>query len=91
MLDKLTAGAEMAATTLALIPNPIARLTAGVAAGVGALAGFAKNLSVEQQKGLQALNKEVSITTMSFDVMTKNGVLFGGGMAQMRKLLVICA
>jgi hypothetical protein len=85
MLDKLTAGAEMAATTLALIPNPIARLTAGVAAGVGALAGFAKNLSVEQQKGLQALNKEVSITTMSFDVMTKNGVLLGGGMAQMRE------
>lgn len=85
MLDKLTAGAEMAATTLALIPNPIARLTAGVAAGVGALAGFAKTLSVEQQKGLQALNKEVSITTMSFDVMTKNGVLFGGGMAQMRE------
>jgi hypothetical protein len=85
ILNRLSSGAEVAATTLALIPNPIARLVAGLAGGTSALMAFAAQAGTKTLEGMKMLEKETTITAMSFDVLQKNGVLFGGGMLQMRE------
>jgi hypothetical protein len=85
ILDRLSSGATIAAETLALIPNPYARIAAGAAGLVAGIAGVGKGFTELQATGMQALQKEMTTTTMTFDIMQKNGVLFAGGMTQMRE------
>jgi hypothetical protein len=85
ILDRLSSGATVAAETLALIPNPYARIAAGAAGLVAGLAGLGKGATELEQQGLQALQKEMTISSMSFDIMNKSGALFAGGMTQMRE------
>jgi hypothetical protein len=85
ILDRLSSGATIAAETLALIPNPFARIAAGAAGLVAGITGMGKGLSEIQQQGMQAFQKELTISSMSFDIMNKSGALFNGGMTQMRE------
>jgi hypothetical protein len=85
ILDRLSSGATIAAETLALIPNPYARIAAGAAGLVAGIAGVGKGFSELQQQGMQALQKEMTISTMSYDIMNKSGAMFAGGLTQMRE------
>lgn len=86
ILDRLSTGAEQAAAMLAMIPSPLARLASGITGAVAAAAAFGKSYSEEQVKYMQAFQKEISTTVMSFDILQKNGVLLAGGMTQTRKI-----
>ena len=85
VLDRLTAGATVAAETLAMIPNPAARFGAALAAGVAVASDFASGLSKDTAKGLQVLQTEVSQSVLSYQSMTKSGMAFESGISDARK------
>jgi hypothetical protein len=73
-----------AATTLALIPNPLARaasIISGVGSGLAGLLAKAKDL---QLKGFTVLQTEILKSQESFKVMTGAGALFTGGITEIR-------
>lgn len=84
VLERLQSGATMTAEALMLIPNPMARFGAMIAAGTAAVAGFAKDATGKQKEAFQLFQKEMTITSQSFDVMQKSGVLFQSGFADVR-------
>ena len=84
LFDKLAAGTEAVATTMALIPNPIAR---GIAAISGLASGafkLGRGLAELDAKQLQMLQKEITNTGLSFSMMEKNGAAITGGFIGMR-------
>ena len=84
ILERLSSGATMTAEALMLIPHPLARFGAMVAAGVGGLSSLAKQLSEKQLEAFKVFQKEMTITSQSFDIMQKSGVLFQSGFADVR-------
>ena len=85
ILDRLNSGAMVAAETLAMIPNPYARAAAGLAGLVAGVTGVGKSMVELDRQGLQAIQKEIAVSAMSFDTMNKNGALFAQGITGMRK------
>ena len=84
ILERLSSGATLTAEALMLIPHPMARFGAMVAAGVAGLSGLAKQLSEKQLEAFKVFQKEMTITSQSFDIMQKSGVLFQSGFADVR-------
>jgi hypothetical protein len=84
ILERLSSGATLTAEALMLIPNPLARFGAMVAAGVAGLAGFGKQLSEKQLEAFKVFQKEMTMTSQSFDIMQKSGALFQSGFADVR-------
>ena len=84
ILERLSSGATLTAEALMLIPHPMARFGAMVAAGVAGLSGLAKQLSEKQLEAFKIFQKEMTITSQSFDIMQKSGVLFQSGFADVR-------
>jgi len=84
ILERLQSGATLTAEALMLIPHPMARFGALVAAGVGGMASlFGKGME-QQKQAFQVFQKEMTITSQSFDVMQKSGVLFQSGFSDVR-------
>ena len=84
ILERMSSGATLTAEALMLIPHPLARFGAMVAAGVAGLSGLAKELSGKQLEAFKIFQKEMTITSQSFDIMQKSGVLFQSGFADVR-------
>jgi hypothetical protein len=84
VLDRLSSGASLTAEALMLIPHPLARFGAMVAAGVAGGTALAKNMSEKQLEAFKIFQKEMTVTSQTFDVMTKSGVLFQSGFSDLR-------
>lgn len=84
ILERLQSGAALTAEALMLIPNPMARFGAMVAAGVSGLAAFAGKGMEQQKQAFQIFQKEMTITSQTFDVMQKSGALFQSGFTDVR-------
>ena len=84
ILERLSSGAQLTAEALMMIPNPMARLGAVVAGAVAGVASFAKGLSETQKQAFQTFQKEMLITSQSFDVLQKSGALLQSGFSDAR-------
>jgi hypothetical protein len=84
ILTKLSTGATEAATALALIPHPLARLAAGITGGSAALAALGKEMLSLEQEALNVLQKESVNTAESFKASVAAGALFAQGLMDTR-------
>lgn len=85
VLGKLSAGAEAAAATLALIPGWYAKGAAALAGLVSGATGFTKEVYQKGLQGQQLLQKEIAQSALAFDTVTKGGALFSTGIAGLRQ------
>jgi len=85
VFDRLTAGADVVATTFAMIPNPIAKGISAMAGLAHAALGVGKNLVELDQKNIQMLQTEIKNMGLSFGLLEKNGAAVSGGFDGMRE------
>lgn len=84
VLSRLSQGATVAAETLAMIPNPTARFGAVIMGGSAALLETFKKEEEVRKEAYSLLGKELSATTLSYQTLTKNGVVLSDGLRGLR-------
>lgn len=86
ILNRLSSGAALAAESLALIPNPTARIGAGLAAGTSAILGFFSDVQKSQKDAYSLLGGELAATTLAYQTQTKAGAAYSGGLDGLRQV-----
>ena len=85
VLEQLSQGAGQAATALAMIPGPWAKIGAVAAGTVAAMSNVTAKTQKFALEGVQTLQVELAKTDSAFKVIVGSGALLANGMGDVRK------